>query len=254
MRIIVTFLTILLTGSLAMASTGETMKVAEAAPLIIDSKDGLTCDREKLMCTAEGEVVIRKGPYEMHSKQAIAFMKKNEQGKLEIQRVEAHDDVRFFGISGETATSEDASYDLDDQLIHLIPAKGKQVTVWKDEYIMLSDDLKIQFNENSDEKLEIDRIDANGHVSLSSPDELIEGNKATMTPKTNLVDVIGDVRVNREQGLLRGPYAQVNLDTKVSKVLNRDSVNTGERVRVFVYPEQVDKKTLKSDENKGSVG
>lgn len=224
------------------ASTNEVMKAAEAAPLVIDSRDGLKCDREKQVCTAAGEVIIRKGPYEIHSNTASAFMRKNAVGKMEIGRVEAHDNVRFFGLDGEKATSEHATYDVDKHLIDLKPGKGRQVIVWKDEYVMLSNFLDIHLQEDAEQKLKIEKIDAKGHVTLSSPDELIEGDLATMTPETKLIIITGDVKVNKKEGQLRGSYAQVNLDTKASKVLKRDGVNTDEKVRVFVYPEKTDKK------------
>ncbi len=226
------------------ASSSETMKEAEKVPLIIDSKEGLKCDREKMSCVAVGSVVVTKGPYEMHSNRADAFMKKNETGKMEINRVEAHDDVRFFGLHGEKATADDAVYDLESQKITLSPGQGHQVVVWKNEYVLLSDNVDIYFKEDQDKKLQVDKIEANGHVSMSSPDELVEGHKAVFTPANKLVLVTGDVRVNRKEGQLRGPAAQVNLDTKVSKVLKDSNVSTGDRVRVYVYPEEVDKKAV----------
>ncbi len=228
-----------------MASTSESMKEASKEPLVIDSRDGLKCDREKLTCVAVGDVIIRKGPYEMHSVKANAFMKKNAQGKLEINRVEAQDNVRFFGINGEKATADLAIYDMDQHRIDLKPAKGHQVVVWKDEYVLLSDFIYIHLKEMDNKKLELDKIVAKGHVKLSSPDELIEGDNAIMTPKSKLITITGNVKANRTQVQLRGSYAKVNLDTKVSTVLKRDDVSTDQRVKVFIYPEEVEKKNLR---------
>jgi lipopolysaccharide export system protein LptA len=153
-------------------------------------------------------------------------------------------------MENEKATAEDASYDLESQTIDLNGSKGKQVVVWRDTYILLCDDLKIFFKETPDGKLEIDQINGRGHVQLSSPDELIEGDKAIMTPASNMVDIHGDVRVNRKQGQLRGPHAQVNLDTKVSKMLQGAGGNTSERVRVLVFPKEIDKNTIGGPKDK----
>jgi len=38
--------------------------------------------------------------------------------------VEAHDDVRFFGLHGEKATADDAVYDLESQKITLSPDRA----------------------------------------------------------------------------------------------------------------------------------
>lgn len=209
----------------------------EKDPLVIDSAQGLKCDREKMVCTAEGSVKISKGPYEIHGDKALAFMQKNARGKMEIRRVEIHNNVKIFGQAGEKATAEHAIYDLDNLRIDLTPLKSKQVTVWKDDYLLMSDTLNIHLKMDEDDKHELDKIVAVGRVKVSSADELIEGDRGVMTPETDLIVITGDVKANREDGQIRGSYAEVNLDTKRSKVLKRDGVNTDERVRVFVYPE-----------------
>lgn len=235
----------LLTCSCGQASvSSEALKQAESAPLNIDSKNGLKCDREKLLCEAEGSVVVTKGPYVMLSEKASAHMSKSDTGKLEISRVESHDNVRFFGTQGEAAKADDAIYDLPSQLIELKAQKGHQVVVWKDDYIMLSDSVDIHFKKGADNKLQIASIEAKGNVKLSSPDELLEGNRATMTPQDKMVNIYGNVRLNRKEGQLRGPRAQVNLDKKVSKVLKGKDNTSGDRVRVYVYPDKVDKKDV----------
>lgn len=215
----------------------------EKDPLIIDSAHGLKCDREKLICTAEGNVKISKGMYEIHGDKASAFMKKNEQGKMEIRRVEIHENVNIFGQTGEKATAEHAIYDLDTLRIDLTPLKSKQVKVWKDDYLLLADTLAIHLKMDTNKKHELDKIVAKGHVKVSSPDELLESNHAVMTPETNLIVMTGDVIANRIDGQIRGSYAEVNLDTKRSKVLRRKDVSSDERVRVLVSPEKKDTKS-----------
>jgi lipopolysaccharide export system protein LptA len=229
--------------SAPLAAASDTTKQAEKEPLVIHSKYGMTCDKEKLTCVAEGEVIVIQATHEMHAKKANAFMKKNEQGKLEISRLEAYEDVQFFGLNGETATAEVAIYDLNSHRIDLKPGPGQQVVLWKDQYILLADSIDIHLKEDQNKKQEVDKIEAKGHVELSSETELVESGFATMTPKDNMIILTGDVKINRATGQLRGAYAQVNLDTKVSKVLKRSDVNSDERVKVFVYPKAVDKKT-----------
>lgn len=245
MKFLTPVLSLIMLSEIAYGSSSETMKEAEKAPLTIDSSNGLTCEKEKMKCVAEGNVIVRKGPYEMQSHRADAFMKKNKEGKMEINRVEAHNDVKFFGLDGETATADDAVYDIDTQRIDLSPAKGDRVIVWKDDYILLSDKVHIYFKEDEDNKLQVDKIEAKGNVAMSSPDEMVEGHLATFTPENKMILVTGDVRVNRKEGLLRGPAAQVNLDTKTSKMLKETNGNTENRVKVYVYPEEVDKKAVK---------
>ena len=250
MKHLILGLSFLLTCGSAVASSQQTLSEAEKSPLIIDSRDGLKCDRVNQVCTAKGKVVLRKGPYTIYSKKAVAYMRKNTEGKNEIRRVEIFDDVKFFGPLGESAASDEAVYDLDDQIIQLIPDANKQVTVWKDDYILIANTLDIHFTPSGAGRPEITHIDALGNVSLSSPIEMVTGDSAKFTPNTNLVIVTGDVRLNREEGQLRGSYAEVNIDTKLSKVLKRAENDTDERVRVFVYPEKAKSSQLAKPSNK----
>lgn len=234
----------ILFGTYLYASDNKAIKSAIEVPLTIDSRDGLKCDRAKGVCTAQGHVVVRKGPYEMFAEKGQAFMRKNEAGKSEIRRIEAYTNVRFFGLGGEAATSDEAYFDMDEKLIRLIPHKNKQVHVWKDDYVLLADDLTIHLEPDQDNKLRLHHIEAHGHITLSSLQELVKGDDATYTPATSLVDITGDVRVNRHEGQLRGSYAQVNIDTKLSKVLKRADVDTDKKVQVFVYPEKAKENQL----------
>lgn len=229
-----------------LASDAATFKAADEAPLTIDSSNGLQCDRVKQVCTAEGNVVVRKGPYEMFAKKGLAYMRKNEEGKTEIYRVEAYEDVKFFGLNGEAATSDEAYFDMDEKVIRLIPLKNRQVRAWKDEYVLFANDLAIHLQPDQDNKLNVKHIDADGNVTLSSEEELVSGDHAIYTPESRMVHITGDVRLNRKEGQLRGTYAEVNIDTKLSKVLKRPDVESDKRVRVFVYPEKVKSSPLGS--------
>lgn len=228
------------------SSSSDGMKQAEKAPLQINSKSGLKCDREKMLCEAEGSVIVTKGPYVMLSDKASAQMAKNETGKLEISHVESHENVRFFGTEGESATADDAVYDLASGTIDLKAGKGNQVTVWKDNYILLADFIQIHFKKDEGHKLQVDKIDAKGNVKLSSEDEFLEGNTATMIPSSKMVYINGNVLLNRKEGQLRGPAAEVNMDTKASKVLKGSQASTNDRVRVYVYPKEVDRKAVRN--------
>lgn len=244
MRKIFLGLSFILIPSLLQASTQETLKKAEAAPLTIDSLKGVHCDREKNFCSAEGKVVVRKGPYEIFTHKAKAFIRKNTLGKTEIFRIEAKGDVRFFGPGGESGTSDEATYDIEDGLVKLTPSTGNKVILWKDQYILEADCINIHFEKD---KASLQKIDAIGKVLLSSPEEIIEGSKAVFTPDNHMIVVTGDVRVTNASGQLRGSCAKVNVDTKRSEVLKRPQVSKDRRARVLIYPKEVKKTPLEKN-------
>lgn len=238
MRKRLSFCLALVAAPLAVASNTTTLNQAQRSQLIIDSREGMQCDRIKGHCQAEGHIVVTKGPYKMTSQRADVYTRKVNDSKTEIQRVEAQDDVRFFGPENEAAVSQKAVYDADQQNIRLTPIAGQKVTLWKDNYIIFSNRLDIKLQDGQTTDTRIQDVIAQGDVVLSSPDELVKADKAIYNPNKGYIYVYGNVTIDREQGQTQGSYAEVNLDTKRIKMIKRPGVKTDKDVRVFIYPDK----------------
>ena len=69
------------------------------------------------------------------------------------------------------------------------------------------------------ESSRISRIDAQGHVVVSTPTDIGRGNFGVYDAIKGIVTLLGNVTITRGQNLIRGQYAVVDLNTNVSRML-----------------------------------
>lgn len=80
----------------------------------------------------------------------------------------------------------------------------------------------------------IDRLEADGNVVITTPTEKITGSKAVYRAATNTADITGKVKLVRGENVLEGERAEVNLTTNVSKMFG--SKTESGRVRGVFFP------------------
>jgi len=80
----------------------------------------------------------------------------------------------------------------------------------------------------------IDRLEAEGNVIITTPTEKITGSKAIYRAATNTADITGKVKLVRGENVLEGDRAEVNLTTNVSKMFGSKGENG--RVRGVFFP------------------
>ncbi len=94
----------------------------------------------------------------------------------------------------------------------------------------------------------LDRLEAIGNVVIKTPTETLYGNKAIYTASTNTAGLTGKVRIERDQNILEGDRAEVNLNTNISKLFG--SEKEGSRVRGVFFPGTEKKETSKAPDKK----
>ncbi|MBF0560612.1 MAG: hypothetical protein HQL37_01095 [Alphaproteobacteria bacterium] len=88
---------------------------------------------------------------------------------------------------------------------------------------------------------EISDVYADGHVILTTPDEVALGNKGVYNVKTGIATLTGAVKITRGENQLNGEYGVVNLNTGISKVFpTAPGSTTRERVKLLLVPEKKD--------------
>jgi lipopolysaccharide export system protein LptA len=206
--------------------------------------DSMQCDRQSNTCEALGHVVVMKGNFNLKSHKLITKIRKNKLGKQEIWEVEATGDVKFKGSAGETASAPYALYNVDEnKLILTVFDHTKEnnelfPTLQKEQHLVCAKEIIIYFKKSSDNKTELQYVEAKGDVLLSTPIDLAHGDFATYDPTLKLAKLTGNVVIDRDNGQISGTYAEVNLDTGTSKML---SVAPGikeckKRVQVLLKP------------------
>jgi lipopolysaccharide export system protein LptA len=69
------------------------------------------------------------------------------------------------------------------------------------------------------ESSRISRIDAQGHVVVSTPTDIGRGNFGVYDAIKGIVTLLGNVTITRGQNVVRGQYAVVDLNTNISRVM-----------------------------------
>lgn len=199
-------------------------------------------------------------------------------GGTEIYRVEAEGSVRIEG-ENETAYGDHGLYDMDRAVVVLtgenlrfetpeetITARDS-LEFWQEEelavargdaearqgersiranvlsaYLTIDDD-----EENGAEGGEgqgdgsVRRIEAFENVRIATADEVATGDKGVYEAATQVATLYGDVKMTRGGNQLNGGYAEVNLETGVSRLMGGPPDGEAQqRVRGLLRPEQAD--------------
>src|SRR5690606_31299471 len=84
--------------------------------------------------------------------------------------------------------------------------------------------------------LEMQAISAQGGVTITTPTDVARGDEGVYDLSTRIATLSGNVRLTRGGNQLNGDYAEVNLETGVSRLLSRPGTGEG-RVRGLLVPD-----------------
>ncbi|HEX6978663.1 MAG TPA: LptA/OstA family protein [Alphaproteobacteria bacterium] len=87
----------------------------------------------------------------------------------------------------------------------------------------------------ANEQSRLQRIEAFGNVHISTETEIAVGDRGVYNADTGIAVLAGNVRITRGQNQLNGDYAEVNMNTGVSRLLSRPDGDN--RVRGLFVPE-----------------
>lgn len=82
---------------------------------------------------------------------------------------------------------------------------------------------------------ELERMEADGNVVITTPTETIYGDKGSFNKIKNIAELSGNVKVERGKNILQGTLATVDLNTNISTLSGSES--EGGRVSGTFYPE-----------------
>ncbi len=96
-------------------------------------------------------------------------------------------------------------------------ARGGAVAVRAEKRIQ-ADVLVADFAENAAKQMAMQRAHGYDHVILTTPREVVTGDRADYNVETGIVTVTGSVKITRDDNQLDGGYAVVNLNTGISRI------------------------------------
>lgn len=168
-------------------------------------------------------------------------------GGSEVWRVVADGNVDIFTPT-QHAYGDHADYNVDDAVVvmtgdhlkmttpqdtvtardtleywenkHQAVARGDAVAVSNQGKRIQADTLVADFAENKQKQMVIQVAHGYDHVVLTTPTDVVTGDRADYVVETGIVTVSGSVKMNHNGNQADGAYAVVNLNTGISKLFS----------------------------------
>lgn len=248
--------------------------LGEGTPIEVTADRELEWDRAAQTYIARGSAKAVQGENSLEGDVLKAYYASgdgaNEGGNTDITKIEAFGNV-IIKSDGNTALGERGSYDLKtgravltggnlmlvtpqetitardritfNSLTNVMTAEGA-AKIEQGTDTLESDMFKAYF-ENRDGERVLKEMEALGNVVITTPDEVLTGERGKYVAATNTASVYGNVKIVRGENVLTGDRAQFNLTTRKSKMFAGQAAGGGEsaegqkkdRVRAIFYPE-----------------
>ena len=243
-------------------------------PLQIDADNGIEWRRDEQVYVASGHAKAVRGDVTVTADRLVAHYRSsgaqsadtNNPGTGNIYRVDAIGNV-VISTPSERAVGDHAIYDLDKAVMvltgnnlrlttatqvltardsleywdqrKLAVARGDAVAVEKDRRVA-ADVLTAHVAQDAKTGAShINRVDAFGNVRVSTPTQIAQSAKGVYNVDTQIATLVDRVRVTQGKNQLNGDYAEVNLNTGVSRMLSGRAAGTaGARVSALIVPNE----------------
>jgi lipopolysaccharide export system protein LptA len=83
-----------------------------------------------------------------------------------------------------------------------------------------------------DEESKLSRVDAQGHVVVTSGSDVGQGDYGVYNAQTGIVTLIGNAVITRDKDVIRGQYAVMDLNTNVSRMMPSGAAEPGKHQQV----------------------
>ncbi len=231
-------------------------------PIDVYAENGIEWQQENSLFIARGDARAVRGQVEVLSDELRAYYREGATGQSEIWRLDALGNVRIVSNT-ETAYGNRAIYNADQQVLVIDGEKprlesGKdvltatqQLEYWeakkfavargnavatRDNKQVHADVLVAHFNQDSQGKSQVYRIDAYDNVRVKTEAETAVGDRGIYNVETGVAVLTGNVTMVRDTNTLNGCRAEVNLNSGVSKLFACPNQQGSNRVRGTFIP------------------
>jgi lipopolysaccharide export system protein LptA len=213
-------------------------------PLEILADQGIEWNQPRKAYIARGNAQAIQGDVAVRAEVLTAYYREGEGGRTDIWRIDADNGVRIVTPT-QQAFGDKAVYDVDKGVLvltgrnvrlvteadritardsleywekrNLAVARGDAVAV-RGENRMRADVMTAEFTKDTAGKSKVSRVHVYDNVVISSPGEIVRGDRGTYNLDTGIAVLTGSVKITRGQNQLNGERAEVDLNTGVSKL------------------------------------
>ena len=246
-------------GGLDLASGSKDM------PIEITADNGIEWEKNKEILIASGNAKASRGGITVLAEVLRAYYRKKTTGGTDLVRLDAAGGVKIFSdtesMEGQTAVLdfEQAILKVDGKKViykagpdtitanqqmeywerqKMAVARGNAVAIHKGKTLR-ADVLKALLRKNKTGRSEVYIIEAFNNVLIVSDKDRLRSDSAIYKLDSGIVTLKKNVSIVREDSILNGDLAEINLKTGISKLLTVDSVGSRrgkKRVRGLIYP------------------
>ena len=246
-------------GGLDLASGSKDM------PIEITADNGIEWEKNKEILIASGNAKASRGGITVLAEVLRAYYRKKTTGGTDLYRLDAAGGVKIFSdtesMEGQTAVLdfEQAILKVDGKKViykagpdtitanqqmeywerqKMAVARGNAVAIHKGKTLR-ADVLKALLRKNKTGRSEVYIIEAFKKVLIVSGKDKLRSDSAIYKLDSGIVTLKENVSIIRENSILNGDLAEINLKTGISKLLTVDSVGSRKerkRVRGLIYP------------------
>jgi len=230
-------------------------------PLEITADDSLEWHRNELFFKAKKNVRAKQGDTTLLSDLLVAKYRESKASNIDIYLIQATGSVKIKTASS-TAYGDKAVYDVDKAFAVMTGRNLKLVS--EDQTVTAKDKMQYWVNQGKLEaignavairegdKLEADKmiaifvedksgkrvlksLEGIGNVVITTPTEVLNGDRAVYKADTSMAELIDNVKITRGPNVLEGARAELNLKTNVSKIFGSSESSSG-RVKGVFFP------------------
>lgn len=217
-------------------------------PIEINAEQGIEWQQRNKAYIARGNARAAQGDVAVHADVLTAYYRDIDGGGTEIWRIDAEGHVRIVTPT-QRAYGDKAVYDVDNGVLvltgkvrldtetdritardsieywekqNLAVARGNAVAI-RGENRLRADVLTAHFAKDKNGKARVRQVDAFDNIVITTPDEIVRSSRGIYDVETGIATLTGSVKITRGANQLNGAYAEVNLNTGVSRIFGRGS-------------------------------
>jgi len=230
------------------------------SPIELEAESGIEWRRNEKLYIARGNATAKRGDLTVRADTLTAHYREKAAGGSEIWQIEADGHVQLQQPD-RTITGEHAIYNLDTRVLkvtgnnlgvdtgkekltaddsleyqdgpQIAIARGNAKVVQTDRQVR-ADTMTGHFQRQTDGKVNLVRMEADGHVEVKTQDTYATSNKGDYDLTADIMTLSGNVKVTNAGNQFNGEYAEVNVKTGVSRLLGNPS-GTG-KVKSLIMP------------------
>ena len=228
-------------------------------PIEIKADEGIEWQQKNKTYIARGNARAAQGDVAVLADTLIAFYRETETGATDIWRIDATGSVQIVSPT-QRAFGDKAVYDVGQGILiltggtrletetdrisardsieywekrNLAIARGNAIAT-RGKNRLSADVLTAHFTKDSEGNSRVHQVDAFDNIVITTPQEVVKSKRGVYDVETGIATLTGSVKITRGENQLNGEFAEVNLNTGVSKLFGRGPGG----VRGIIMPER----------------